>query len=92
MTRAFHWRTLASRIARGAFLLGCNMATLLAQTPALHPQVGHPSANKNSHTGTATSRIQFENTSQTSKLKFVLKNSISPKRYTFETMAGGVAL
>jgi hypothetical protein len=29
---------------------------------------------------------------EASKIKFTLKNSISPKRYTFETMAGGVAL
>ncbi|MGA1989077.1 MAG: VCBS repeat-containing protein, partial [Candidatus Sulfotelmatobacter sp.] len=36
--------------------------------------------------------IQFENVIEQSKIKFVLKNSISPKRYTFETMAGGVAL
>ena len=92
VTRAFNWRRLASRIARGALLVGCNTATLLAQAPASHAQVRHASPNKNSRAGTATSHIQFENTSQASKLKFVLKNSISPKRYTFETMVGGVAL
>jgi hypothetical protein len=36
--------------------------------------------------------IQFENTIAQSKIKFTLKNSISPHRYTFETMTGGVAL
>ncbi len=36
--------------------------------------------------------IQFENVTKTSKINFILKNSISPQRYTFETMAGGVAL
>ena len=36
--------------------------------------------------------IRFENTIHTSKIAFVLRNSISPKRYTFETMVGGVAL
>jgi enediyne biosynthesis protein E4 len=36
--------------------------------------------------------IQFENVIEQSKIKFKLKNSVSPKRYTFETMAGGVAL
>ena len=36
--------------------------------------------------------IQFENVVERSKIKFALKNSVSPKRYTFETMAGGVAV
>ena len=40
----------------------------------------------------ATSTIQFENSIQTSRIRFTLKNSVSPQRYTFETMAGGVAL
>jgi hypothetical protein len=38
------------------------------------------------------SPIQFENSIQTSRIKFTLRNSVSPQRYTFETMAGGVAL
>ena len=36
--------------------------------------------------------FRFENTIRSSGIKFILKNSVSPKRYTFETMAGGVAL
>jgi len=36
--------------------------------------------------------ILFENIIQKSGIKFTLKNSVSPKRYTFETMTGGVAL
>src|ERR1044072_2775151 len=40
----------------------------------------------------ASTNIKFENVIQRSKVRFALKNSISPKRYTFETMAGGVAL
>jgi hypothetical protein len=36
--------------------------------------------------------IQFENVIEQSKIKFKLKNSVSPQRYTFETMTGGVAL
>jgi enediyne biosynthesis protein E4 len=36
--------------------------------------------------------IQFENVIEPSKIKFKLRNSVSPQRYTFETMAGGVAL
>ncbi|MDR3738899.1 MAG: CRTAC1 family protein [Terracidiphilus sp.] len=40
----------------------------------------------------APGTIQFENTFSTSKIRFVLKNDVSPQRYTFETMVGGVAL
>jgi hypothetical protein len=40
----------------------------------------------------AVAAIQFENVIATSKIGFTLKNSISPSRYAFETMAGGVAL
>ena len=40
----------------------------------------------------APSAIQFENVIERSKIKFTLRNSVSPQRYTFETMAGGVAL
>ncbi len=36
--------------------------------------------------------IQFENAIEQSKIKFKLRNSISPQRYTFETMVGGVGL
>jgi enediyne biosynthesis protein E4 len=36
--------------------------------------------------------IQFENVIEQSKIKFKLRNSVSPQRYTFETMVGGVAL
>jgi enediyne biosynthesis protein E4 len=40
----------------------------------------------------AASAIQFENVIERSKIKFKLQNSVSPQRYTFETMTGGVAL
>ena len=40
----------------------------------------------------AASTIRFENVVEQSKIKFTLKNSVSPQRYTYETMAGGVAL
>jgi enediyne biosynthesis protein E4 len=36
--------------------------------------------------------IHFDNTIDASKIHFVLKNSVSPKRYSIETMTGGVAL
>jgi len=38
------------------------------------------------------STIVFENTIQASKIDFVLKNSVSPQRYSIETMTGGVAV
>jgi hypothetical protein len=80
-----------------------NSPTLAAQTRSVHPPQGtaaHQSAKPDgkapvkeaAHTGSATSTIQFDNAIQTSKIKFALKNSVSPQRYTFETMVGGVAI
>ena len=66
------------------------------QTPAKdrpaqqhRPSSPRPSADK---VAPAAEAIQFENIIEQSKIKFTLKNSVSPQRYTFETMAGGVAL
>ena len=42
--------------------------------------------------GTASSAFTFENVYAASKITFTLRNSVSPERYTIETMAGGVAL
>jgi hypothetical protein len=36
--------------------------------------------------------IYFENTIDASKIDFILKNSVSPQRYSIETMTGGVAV
>jgi len=36
--------------------------------------------------------IEFENIIESSKINFELKNSLSSQRYSFETMAGGVAV
>jgi enediyne biosynthesis protein E4 len=76
-------------------------ASLLAQ-PGLSATVPAPSVRKAAQArGTAHSKdsaskvvppIAFENVIEQSKIKFKLKNSVSPWRYTFETMAGGVAL
>jgi hypothetical protein len=38
------------------------------------------------------SAIEFENVIKASKIKFILKNSVSPQRYSIETMTGGVAV
>jgi enediyne biosynthesis protein E4 len=71
-------------------LLGWYVSILLAQSPSPRTSTHHPAAG--ARTATATSSIRFDNTVRNSRIKFALKNSVSPKRYTFETMAGGVAL
>jgi enediyne biosynthesis protein E4 len=45
-----------------------------------HPSVSIPST------------VAFEDTIKASNIKFTLKNSVSPQRYSIETMAGGVAV
>jgi len=40
----------------------------------------------------ADSPIVFENTIKESRIDFLLKNSVSPQRYSIETMTGGVAV
>lgn len=47
----------------------------------------HRSVGSSSATG-----IRFENIQKTSNVKFTLRNSVSPQRFTIETMTGGVAL
>ncbi len=55
-----------------------------AQHHAAHP--AHPTARTN------TPAIRFQDIYLTSKIHFTLRNDVSPQRYTFETMTGGVAL
>jgi enediyne biosynthesis protein E4 len=77
-----------------------NLPTKAAQTPAIRAPEESSSASQSGAASNRaptpparpTSPIQLENVTQSSKIKFILRNSISPKRYTFETMAGGVAL
>ena len=38
------------------------------------------------------SAIEFDDTIEASKISFTLKNSVTPERYSIETMAGGVAV
>ena len=53
-----------------------------------------PGAGRSASTANRSSDgpILFENTIDASKIDFVLKNSVSPQRYSIETMTGGVAL
>lgn len=80
-----------------------SVAGLLAQAPSAPAVAGAASHEAQSHRaarakGSAkeglppASAIQFENVIEQSKIKFKLKNSVSPQHYTFETMTGGVAL
>ena len=70
-----------------------NPPTLLAQKPsAAQAGASDKLAPKNKPGAAAAADIQFENVYRSSKIKFTLNNSVSPQRYTFETMVGGVAL
>jgi len=84
-------------------LLWC-VPSLFAQAPPVTPVPGptphqaaqpHRTAPGKAPANTvppAASAIEFENVIEQSNIKFKLRNSVSPQRYTFETMAGGVAL
>jgi len=89
-------RVRPGRIAL-TLLLGCplilNPPPLCAQTAASERHLSQPSkARRRNQPSLGRGVIQFENVVQRSGIKFILKNSVSPKRYTFETMAGGVAI
>jgi enediyne biosynthesis protein E4 len=66
----------------------CLCALALTAPPAA-PQSQAP-ASKTPHA--AASPITLQNSIQTSGIHFKLKNSVSPRRYSIETMAGGVAV
>jgi enediyne biosynthesis protein E4 len=71
-------------------VIGIIAASASAQRDASRP----PSATGQSakQAAPAPAAIRLENVLQESKIKFTLRNSVSPQRYTFETMAGGVAI
>lgn len=54
---------------------------------------GHSgSSSKNPQTEKLKSSIRFDDVTEASKIEFILRNSVSPQRYSIETMLGGVAL
>jgi hypothetical protein len=59
---------------------------------AVHQSQTVPMKAAAAKTVSPAAAIQFENIIKNSKIKFVLRNSVSPQRYTIETMTGGVAL
>jgi hypothetical protein len=58
---------------------------------SLIQRVREPGATQHSNTSNP-SAIGFDNVIEASKITFTLKNSVSPQRYSIETMAGGVAV
>jgi enediyne biosynthesis protein E4 len=59
---------------------------------ATQPRRAAPGKESAKAVVSSESAIQFENIIEKSKIKFKLRNSVSPQHYTFETMAGGVAV
>jgi hypothetical protein len=97
-------RSAATAIVIAAALTLCllwSVPSLSAQAPpatpvpphqAAQPRRAAPGKKSANPVVPAASTIQFENVIEQSKIKFQLKNSVSPQRYTFETMTGGVAV
>jgi hypothetical protein len=68
-----------------------NAQEVMSPSAVTHSQtpVSKPPANTVMPTASA---IEFDNVIKASKIKFILKNSVSPRRYSIETMTGGVAV
>lgn len=77
-----------------ALQLGVLVAPLIGQTSVTREQPGVPTEIKTvDGAGRRDSHaISFRNESKSSGVSFVLRNSVSPQRYSIETMTGGVAL
>jgi hypothetical protein len=74
-----------------AFLPLASHAQSTRTVPASHSAGAAPKAQTGAEAKPEPA-IQFENTQKTSRIKFALRNSVSPQRFTIETMVGGVAL
>ena len=87
----------SSLIKRGLFAVLCILFGDVIQ-PQPEPRAAAQSAGVAAtraaprSPASAPSAIEFENAIAASKITFTLKNSISPRRYSVETMAGGVAV
>ena len=71
-----------------ALLTACAVPQTLAQ-PAVHSAPSHATVPAKVPAAVA---IVFENIIRQSKVDFTLRSSISPHRYSIETMTGGVAV
>src|SRR5215831_19094949 len=90
-----------SAFARGGYLLFCLL--LLVPVPAFlmrgqrpehpaKPPARSPSDASRNAGSFPEERIRFEDLIEKSGIRFQLKNSISPQRFSIETMLGGVAV
>src|ERR1035438_785336 len=92
--------TLRSHLRSACVQVACllwSVSSLIAQAPpaattsnparhaAAQSRRASPGKESTNAVVAAASAIQFENTIEQSKIKFKLKNSVSPQRYTFET-------
>ena len=78
-------------ISRRSFVTGLAAIGAGALNPRASVLLG-TSSGGGKPSQSADSPILFENTIEASKIDFVLKNSVSPQRYSIETMTGGVAV
>jgi hypothetical protein len=84
--------SLAFRVTL-AFLLTLNATAQTQPSPnSAAASQTHAKGNTKNLGKESISAFYFDNLIAASKIKFTLKNSVSPQRYTFETMAGGVAI
>jgi hypothetical protein len=63
-----------------------------ADNSALHPRSVRVTRDPSQAAQLAVSPIEFEDVAAKTGIRFTLRNSISPQRYSIETMAGGVAV
>jgi hypothetical protein len=86
---------------RGALVLALVLAIFTSPTRPQHPPpqsapTAQPSAQaakaKQASTSDVRIPIVFDDTADAAGIRFQLKNSISPQRYSIETMLGGVAV
>jgi hypothetical protein len=87
-TRRVFVRQAAAFAASAACARG---ASALPFPHALTGQTGHAGSH-GAGPHAAKAPITFEDTLGASRIRFALRNSVSPQRYTIETMTGGVAL
>ena len=87
-TRRVFVRQAAAFAASAACARG---ASALPFPHALTGQTGHAGSH-GAGPHAAKAPITFEDTLGASHIRFALRNSVSPQRYTIETMTGGVAL
>jgi enediyne biosynthesis protein E4 len=79
----------------GLFRPNSSVGTLQGQQLTRHPTAtgSQQKASQQSHTAVQPKpQIHFNNIIDGSRIDFRLRNSVSPKRYSIETMGGGVAV